>query len=171
MTERALVRRGRIWVFGDHIDTDVIFPTAAFRLPVKEQSALAFSAVRPGWSAEVGEGDLLIAGKGFGTGSARPIGRVLAGCGIAGIVAASANGLCVRNCVNFGMPILQCAEIGSLCREGDTIEVDFDAGVIVNHSRAGTVNRTGGLPSLLSSIVQAGGVIPMLQREGYIERR
>ena len=98
---------GRVWVFGDDINTDLIFPTTAFGLAEQEQPALVFSANRPGWSGQVSEGDFVIAGKNFGTGSGREIGRLLRALGVAGVIAESLNGLGLRNCVAYGMPVLR----------------------------------------------------------------
>ena len=67
---------GRVWKFGDEINTDLIFPHSAFRASPDEQCRLCMSDNRPGWSAQVQPGDILIAGKNFGTGSSRPIGWI-----------------------------------------------------------------------------------------------
>ena len=68
---------GRVWKFGDEINTDLIFPHSAFRASPDEQCRLCMSDNRPGWSDQVRPGDILIAGKNFGTGSSRPGAAVL----------------------------------------------------------------------------------------------
>ena len=68
---------GRVWKFGDEINTDLIFPHSAFRASPDEQCRLCMSDNRPGWSEQVQPGDILIAGKNFGTGSSRPGADVL----------------------------------------------------------------------------------------------
>ena len=68
---------GRVWKFGDEINTDLIFPHSAFRASPDEQCRLCMSDNRPGWSEQVQPGDILIAGKNFGTGSSRPGAAVL----------------------------------------------------------------------------------------------
>ena len=115
----ALVREGRVWIFGDDINTDLIFPNRAFRLPLEEQHRLVFSANRPGWVDEVERGDIVVGGKNFGMGSGRPVGKLLLECGIGGVVAVSVNGLCLRNCVTFGLPALSVPEIAELFEEGE----------------------------------------------------
>ncbi len=164
----ALVREGRVWIFGDDINTDLIFPNRAFRLPLEEQHRLVFSANRPGWVDEVERGDIVVAGKNFGMGSGRPVGKLLLECGISGVVAVSVNGLCLRNCVTFGLPALSVPEIAELFEEGERARVDFVAGRIENLDR-GTTIETRGLPPLFQEIVENGGTIPMLVQEGWIE--
>ena len=63
---------GKVWKFGDEINTDLLFPHSAFGVSPEEQCRLCMSDNRPGWSSQVEKGDILIAGKNFGTGSSRP---------------------------------------------------------------------------------------------------
>lgn len=163
-----LVREGRVWIFGDHVNTDLIFPNRAFRLPEPEQHRLVFSANRPGWVDEVQEGDLIVAGENFGMGSGRPVGRLLRACGIAGLIAESINGLCLRNCIAYSFPAIQCAGIANLFREGQRARVDFVSGEVTNLATGESLHGAG-LPPLFQEIIAAGGTIPMLVREGYIE--
>lgn len=164
----SLIREGRVWKFGDHINTDLIFPNRAFRLSEPEQARLVFSANRPGWVDEVQPGDLIVAGENFGMGSGRQIGRALKACGIEGVVAESMNGLGLRNCVNWSLPALGCLGVSRLFEEGQHARVDYVAGRVTNLTTGATLDTTP-LPSLLVDIVLSGGVIPMLVRDGYIE--
>ncbi len=164
----SLVREGRVWIFGDDINTDLIFPNRAFRLPLEEQHRLVFSANRPGWVDAVEKGDIIVAGNNFGMGSGRPVGLLLSACGIDGVVALSVNGLCLRNCVTFGLPAISASGITELFEEGERARVDFAAGSIENLDR-GTSIETRGLPPLFQEIVENGGTIPMLVQEGWIE--
>jgi 3-isopropylmalate/(R)-2-methylmalate dehydratase small subunit len=168
MTDTSrLVHTGRVWKFGDLVNTDMIMPSAAFRLPKNEQHRLCFEATRPGWASEVRPGDILVAGENFGMGSSRPIGEVLRACGIAGLVAESINGLALRNCVNSSLPAINCPGVAALFEEGDTARIDFLAGRIENVTR-GKALQTTPLAPLLAQIVTAGGVIPMLIKEGCL---
>jgi 3-isopropylmalate/(R)-2-methylmalate dehydratase small subunit len=163
-----LVRTGRVWKFGDQINTDVILPSAAFRLPQSDQHKLVFEALRPGWAAMVNPGDIIVGGHNFGLGSGRPVGAVLRACGIAGLVAESINGLCLRSCVNYSLPGINCAGVSALFEEGDSARIDFLSGRVENLTRGGTLIGQP-LVTLLADIVTAGGVIPMLIREGWLE--
>lgn len=163
-----LTRTGRVWKFGDEINTDLIMPQTAFRLPEAEQRPYVFSAIRPGWNEQVEPGDILIGGKNFGMGSSRPIGAVLRLCGIEGLVADSVNGLCLRTLVNFQLPALSCPGVSEIFEEGDTAHIDYAKGVVQNVTRDRTLTCSP-LPQLLMEIVEAGGILPMLIAEGYVE--
>ena len=164
----ANVIEGRVWKFGDNINTDLIFPNTAFRTPEAEQYKLTFSANRPGWVDAVRPGDLIVGGTDFGMGSGRPSGKVLRECGIAGVVAESVNGLCLRNCVVAGLPAMQCRGVTDLFEEGDIARLDFASGLVTNVTRNRSLQGTS-VPQLLLDIVASGGVLPMLVREGYVE--
>lgn len=168
MSPNALARIGRVWKFGDNINTDLIQPSAAFRLAQTEQHTLVFSGVRPGWIREVSEGDIMIAGRNFGVGSGRPIGALLRACGIVGLVAESLNGLGRRNCINFALPAMECRGITSLFQEGQTASVDFCSGKVENiDTRQCLYGKP--LPPLFQEVVVAGGIVQMLIRGGFIE--
>lgn len=164
----ALQIEGTAWVFGDDINTDLILPGAAFLLPVEEQIKYCFSANRPGWSEQVRPGDIIVAGENFGVGSARPIGNVFSKLGVAGVIAASFNGLGLRNCVNYGIHVLPCPGAAEAISDGDRISVDWEKGV-VGLSAQGTELSGRPLPAALLEIAEKGGVIPILQAEGLLE--
>jgi 3-isopropylmalate/(R)-2-methylmalate dehydratase small subunit len=161
---------GRIWKFGDNINTDLILPNVAFFLSAQEQLKYVFRANRPGWAELVQPGDILIGGKNFGMGSSRPAARNLKNLGLACLVAESINGLFYRNCVNFAFPAMECASIESLLEEGHTAEVDFGNGVVKNLATGNTMTgRT--IPPQLLKIVAAGGIFALLEQEGSIAPR
>ncbi len=162
-----LVFSGRVWKFGDLINTDLIMPSKAFRLPKKEQHTLCFDAVRPNFVKEVKPGDIIVAGENFGMGSSRPIGEVMRGCGIAAVIAESINGLAMRTCVNSSLPAINCIGVSELFNDGDIARVDFLSGKIDNLT-SGKSLQTHPMAPLLAEIVAAGGVIPMLLKDGYI---
>ena len=157
----------RVWTFGDDINTDLILPGFALWQPVAEQPRHCFSANRPGWSAQVLPGDLIVAGRNFGTGSGRPIGQVFAGLKIGGIVAESFNGLGMRNCINAGIPVLPCPGIAGAFKEGEIAEVGWRTGLVRNAGTGATVQGVP-LPVALQQIVEAGGVFAALKKEGFI---
>lgn len=161
-------RRGRVWKFGDSINTDLIFPNTAFRLPVDQQYRSVFAANRPGWVDQVQAGDIVVAGADFGMGSGRPVGRLLRECGIAALLAESINGLCLRNCVTYGFPALSVPGVTDLFEEGDLAAVDFAAGTVRNETRGREIGAAP-LPELFLDLMRAGGSVPMLIAEGWIE--
>lgn len=156
-------------MFGANINTDLIAPHKAMIAPTREERlALVFSANRPGWSAKVQFGDLIVAGENFGAGSGRPAARFLRELGIAGVVAESIAGLFLRNAVNSGLPVLECPDIVAAVREGEVLQVDFGSGAVAPTDQRFTLHGRG-LPSELLEIVEAGGVIARLAKAGYLE--
>ena len=165
----AVTFEGKVWMFGDDINTDLIIPGYALFMPPEEQRRQCFSANRPGWADEVRPGDVLIAGRNFGVGSARAIGDVFVGFGISGIVAESFNGLGLRNCINVGLPVLPCPGITEAFVEGDVAQVDWHVGHVRNVTRGISIEGEP-VPGVLRNIVEAGGVEEMLRNEGYLAR-
>jgi 3-isopropylmalate/(R)-2-methylmalate dehydratase small subunit len=164
----ADIYKGKVWKFGDEINTDLMVPSTSMTLPEKEMPKYCFSANRPGWINQVTKGDIIVAGKNFGIGSSRPGARVIKDTGIACLLAESINGLFLRNCVNFGLPALACKGVYAVFKEGDTAEIDFKQGKIINLT-TGLVLKTTPLPDRLIRIIDAGGLIPMLEGAGYLE--
>src|SRR5262245_43424999 len=161
---------GRVWKFEHDINTDLVIPNFAVLMTVEEQLEHCFSANRPGWVQEVQPGDVLVAGRNFGVGSARNIGAVFHGLGISGVVADSFNGLGLRNCINAGLPSLPCPGVVDVFAEGETAEVDWTTGAVRNVTSGATVagNPT---PPALQDIIHGGGVESVLRAEGYLAAR
>ena len=100
-------------------------------------------------------------------GSSRPAARSLKSLGIACLVAPSINGLFFRNCVNFAFPAMECPGVHDAFQEGEIAEVDFDAAVVRNVTRAVTLEGRK-MPPKLMELVKAGGIYPLLEKEGLI---
>lgn len=159
--------RGRVWKFGDNIDTDQIIPGFAISLPAEEQRKYCFRSLRPGWVDLVERGDIIVAGENFGVGSSRPAARVFKDLGIACVVAESINGLFLRNSINFGLPAMTCRGVAEGFQEGETAEVDWARGNITNLSR-GTQLTSFPMPQSLLDILDVGGILEVLRKQGYI---
>lgn len=159
---------GRVWKFGHDINTDLIMPSYARHASIEEQARAVFAAHRPGWVDQIQRGDFLIAGRNFGVGSSRPGARSLRNAGIACLIANSINGLFFRNCVNFGLLALECPGVWDAFEEGQTAEVkltDFS----VRNCDIRTVLPALAIPEALLSIMQGGGIFPLLEKQGLIE--
>ena len=159
---------GPSWVFGDNINTDLMYPAEAFRASEEERCRLVFGANRPGWSSQVRPGEILVAGSNFGTGSGRPGSKYLKALGIAAIVAESINGLFLRNSVNYALPVMECKGIGQIVKEGERLSVDFDSGLVVNLT-TGASRQAEVLPPMLREILESGGILKRLARDGFID--
>jgi 3-isopropylmalate/(R)-2-methylmalate dehydratase small subunit len=161
---------GKVWKFGDDINTDLVIPNFALLWTHADAAPYCFSANRPGWVDEMSPGDVLIGGRNFGVGSARDIGAVFRILGISGVVAETFNGLGLRNCVNAGLPSLPCAGVSDAFDEGDIAEVDWTVGVVKNLTK-GTTVLGNPIPKGLQEIIDGGGVESMLRAEGYLAAR
>jgi 3-isopropylmalate/(R)-2-methylmalate dehydratase small subunit len=162
--------KARVWKVGDNINTDLILPITAFYLTPEEQVNYVFSANRPGWVRQVEKGDILIGGKNFGMGSSRPAARSLKNLGLSCLVAPYINGLFFRNAVNFAFPALECPGVDDAFDEGDMAEVDVIAASVRNLSK-GIELLAKPLPAPLLAIINAGGIYPLLEKEGSIAPR
>jgi 3-isopropylmalate/(R)-2-methylmalate dehydratase small subunit len=156
---------GRAWVLDDDIDTDQIIPS---RFLVSSDPAElgehAFSDLRPEVADSVAEGDFVVAGENFGSGSSREHAPLsLLGAGIDGVIAESFARIFYRNGINLGLPVLVCPEAGRV-RESDEISVDFVEDAVVNHTR-GESYGADSLPPFLQELVDAGGL------ETYTKRK
>ncbi len=160
--------QARVWKFGDNINTDLILPIQAFYLTPQEQTRFVFNANRPGWVDQVKAGDIIVGGKNFGMGSSRPAARSLKNLGLGCLIAHSINGLFFRNCVNFAFPAMECRGVHDAFAEGDIAEVQFDGACSVRNVTSGKTLEAIGLPSKLLDLVKAGGIYPLLEREGLI---
>ncbi len=167
MAMEVRMLRGRVWKFGNDINTDLIQPVPVLFKPREEQPAFVFSANRPGWAAQVRRGDVIVAGRNFGMGSGRPAAQVLRDLGIGCLLAESINGLFFRNCVNYALPALECAGVQDAFDEGDVAEIDFPQATIRNE-RTGRTLRGQPWPPPLLAILEAGGLMARLEAEGYL---
>jgi 3-isopropylmalate/(R)-2-methylmalate dehydratase small subunit len=158
---------GRVWKFEANINTDVIMPGFTQLLPPAERPQHVFSPNRPGWTKLVQKGDIVVADKNFGTGSSRPAARVLKDLGIGCVLAESINGLFFRSCVNEPFHALEVMGVIDAFQEGDVAEVDFDKATVTN-TRTGQVLQGQIWPDALLKILNAGGVMSLLESEGLL---
>jgi len=164
MTAPAAIE-GRAWMFGDDVDTDQMMPTAVLFSDPARQAAACLSGLRPGWSAAVRDGDILVAGRNFGLGSSRPAPIPLRHLGLACVLAESLATLFFRNCISHGLLALECPGIAAAAVEGARLRIDL-AGWRV-HGPGGAVPITP-VPAPLLALMTGGGILPMLERQGCL---
>lgn len=161
---------GRVWKFGDNINTDLMLPGPLLTASEAEQARAVFGANRPGWVDQVAPGDIIIAGRNFGTGSSRPAARSLRNVGIGALLAESINGLFFRNAVSFGLLVLECAGVDAAFAEGQTAEISIGDWTVRNQ-QTGAVLTVRPVPERLLSLMAGGGIFPILEAEGLIAPR
>jgi methanogen homoaconitase small subunit len=147
--------KGRAWVFGDDVDTDVIIPGKYLR--TKDLSTLAehvLEGIDPQFASKVKRGDVVVAGRNFGCGSSREQAPLaLREAGVAVVVAKSFARIFYRNAINIGLPLVE-ADVS--CSAGDEIEVDLASGAV----RIGdSIIEGTRLPQFLLEILQDGGLV------------
>ncbi|MCD8369037.1 MAG: 3-isopropylmalate dehydratase large subunit [Clostridiales bacterium] len=149
---------GKIWKFGDDIDTDTIIPGRRGTIPtIDEMKKYAFELLKPEFGSTVQPGDILVAGSNFGCGSSREqAATVLSYNGVRCIIAKSLARIFFRNAFNTGILLLQCDGIQDVCEGGDIVTVDVDAQTV---SVNGENFRVGAIPENLFRIVANGGLI------------
>jgi len=147
--------RGKAWIFGDDVDTDVIIPGKYLR--TKDASLWAhhvMEGLRPEFASNVRKGDIVVAGRNFGCGSSREQAPLaLKEAGVAVVVARSFARIFYRNAINIGLPLVE-ADVDA--KEGDAVEVDLSAGTVKVGKR--TYQGTK-LPPFLMEILQDGGLV------------
>ncbi|RIK44596.1 MAG: 3-isopropylmalate dehydratase small subunit [Chloroflexi bacterium] len=152
--------RGRIWKFGDDIDTDVIIPARHLLThDPKELAAHVMEDIDPEFSKKVQEGDIIVAGKNFGCGSSREHAPIaIKGAGVAVVVAKSFARIYYRNSINIGLPLVECPELVDEAEDGDILEIDTTEGAIIN-TRTGKEYSAKPHAPYVQEIVNAGGLI------------
>jgi len=154
---------GCAWIFGDDINTDQLAPGLYLKRPIEEISRHCLETVDPNFAAGAARGDIIVAGRNFGLGSSREqAAEVLRHLGIRAVIAESFGGIFYRNALNFGLYAMACPDALSI-KAGDRISTDPEKGTIHNLTRGETYASTP-LPSELLKIVQAGGLLPFLEK-------
>jgi 3-isopropylmalate/(R)-2-methylmalate dehydratase small subunit len=160
----------RVWVYGDNVNTDLIFPgkyTYTLKTP-EEIAAHALEDLDPTFATHVQPGDVIVGGRNWGNGSSREQGvTALKYAGVNVIIAASFGGLYFRNCINQGVLPIVCPELHRLVKTGDIISIDREA------RRLSVGEHVFEIPPLspsVQAILDGGGLLPMLQRRFAGER-
>lgn len=151
---------GRVFKYGDNVDTDVIIPARYLNSSdPKELATHCMEDIDKEFVNKVSEGDLIVADKNFGCGSSRehaPIAIKAAGVGC--VIAETFARIFYRNAINIGLPIIECPEAAKNISEGDEVEVDFDSGVIINKTK-GESYQGQAFPEFMQKIIRAEGLI------------
>lgn len=163
------VVEGRIWRFGDDVDTDQIIPAEHLvTSDMKILAAHAFEKVRPEFSKKARPGEILVAGSNFGCGSSREHApRALLGIGISCVIAKSFARIFFRNSINIGLPLIE-ADIEAV--DGDILRIDFREGKIINVSNGKTFAFKP-FTGFVRSLIESGGLIPYTKTKLAQERR
>ncbi len=151
---------GRAWIFGNDVDTDQII--SGKYLTLRDPDTMAkhvFESIKPDFSRKVHPGDVLVAGRNFGSGSSREEApALLKKLGLSLIIAQGFSRLFFRNAINIGLPVLESHEAALRVVEGEIVEADLERGIIHNLSRKEDYGASK-LPPFLLDILKAGGAV------------
>jgi 3-isopropylmalate/(R)-2-methylmalate dehydratase small subunit len=163
--------QGRVWKFGDNIDTDLIIPARFLNVSDKDELARnCFADIRPNFKDMIAPGDIIVAGKNFGYGSSREHAPLaLKGAGIGGIIAESFARIFYRNAFNIGLPLVESVEASLSIREGEQISVNLSTGEIENKD-TGKRFIARPIPDFMREIVDAGGLVEYVKKRGLANK-
>jgi len=155
--------QGRVWKFGNNINTDLISPGRYQAATIDEIKEHVLEAVNPRFAKEVRKGDVVVAGKNFGCGSSRESApRALKALGLEAVVAESFARIFYRNAVAIGLPVLACPSIHQSFEEGETLELDLEKAQVRNLNR--NISLQGKpLPPEMRDVLKKGGITPLLK--------
>jgi len=158
---------GKVWCFGDNIDTDLII--AARYLNSSDPHHLAKYVMEdadPDFASKVQPGDIVVAGENFGCGSSREHAPIaLKAAGVAAVIAPTFARIFYRNAFNMGLPIFELPNASDI-KEGELVSIDLDAGTIDNIDKEKTYNFTP-IPPFMQELLADGGLMNFAKKEAH----
>lgn len=158
--------QGRVFKYGDNVDTDVIIP--ARYLNSSDPAELAthcMEDIDKDFVKNVNKGDIIVADKNFGCGSSREHAPIaIKASGVSCVIAETFARIFYRNAINIGLPIIECPEAAKGIEAGDEVHIDFDSGVITNKTK-GTSFQGQAFPPFMQKIIQAEGLVNYINQK------
>lgn len=167
-----MIYKGQVWKFGDHVDTDVIIPARYLTSSdPRELGKHCLEDADPQFVRKIKKGDILVAGKNFGSGSSREHAPIaLKAAGISCVIAISFARIFYRNAFNMGLPILESLEASEAIGPGDSLVVDTDTGIIADRT-TGEKFQAQPIPPFMQELVRDGGLIEHIKKQVKSEKR
>ena len=157
--------KGKVFKYGDNVDTDVIIPARYINTSDAAELALhCMEDIDTEFVKNVSKGDIIVAGWNFGCGPSRehaPL--VIKENGTGCVIAKSFARIFYRNAINIGMPILECEKAAEEIENGDNVSIDFDTGVITNHT-TGKSYTAQPFPEFIQNIIKKGGLLASIEK-------
>lgn len=152
--------QGKVFKYGDNVDTDVIIPARYLNTASHaELAAHCMEDIDKDFIKKAKPGDIIVAKKNFGCGSSREHAPIaIKACGISCVIASTYARIFYRNSINIGMPILECPEAAEDIQAGDEVSVDFDTGLISNLT-TGKTYQAQPFPPFIQNIIEKGGLL------------
>mgnify|MGYP000490154099 CR=1 FL=1 len=155
-----MLASGKVFKYGDNVDTDVIIPARYLNSSDPAELALhCMEDIDKDFVNKVKKGDIMVGGKNFGCGSSREHAPIaIKASGISCVIAETFARIFYRNSINIGLPIMECPEASREIKEGDEVEVDFDSGIITDKT-TGKTYKGQAFPPFMQKIINAEGLI------------
>ncbi len=161
---------GKVFKYGDNVDTDVIIPARYLNSTSPAELAKhCMEDIDPAFATTVNPGDIIVGGANFGCGSSREHAPIaIRAAGVACVIAPSFARIFYRNSINIGFPILECPEAAAAINNGDTISVDFATGKI-HDDTTGQDFQAAAFPAFIGRIIEHDGLLPYLKARQDVE--
>jgi len=161
--------KGKVWRYGDNIDTDVIIPARYLNsFDPAELASHCMVDIDETFAQKVQPGDLMVGGKNFGCGSSREHAPIaIKASGVPVVIAASFARIFYRNGINIGLPLLEIGDAVEKIKAGDVLQVDTAAGTVKNLT-TGDIFKAHPLPGFVQDIARAGGLIHYIKEKGSL---
>ena len=158
--------KGKVWKFGDDVDTDVIIPARYLNTSDPEELARhLMEGLDRDFPYKVKAGDILVAGKNFGCGSSREHAPIaIKAAGIQAVIAKSFARIFYRNAFNIGLPIFESFDASEKIQEADELEIDADRGIIKNMTRQEEY-KANPIPQFMQELIGAGGLVEWTKKK------
>ena len=157
---------GKVFKFGDNVDTDVIIPARYLNSSDPKELALhCMEDIDKEFVNKVSAGDIIVAEKNFGCGSSREHAPIaIKAAGVSCVIAETFARIFYRNAINIGLPIIECKEAALEIKAGDEVEVNFDPGVITDKT-TGKSFQGQAFPPFMQKIIDCGGLVNYINQK------
>lgn len=161
-----MTTEGKVFKYGDNVDTDVIIPARYLNVSSGEELAkYCMIDIDESFTSRVQPGDIIVAGKNFGCGSSREHAPLAIKCaGVGCVIAPSFARIFYRNAINIGMPIMECAEAAEEINAGDEVSIDFGKGIITDKT-TGKTYQSEPFPEFMQKIIDNGGLVKYVSKQ------
>lgn len=151
---------GKVFKFGDNVDTDVIIPARYLNnTDPKDLAAHCMEDIDKDFINNVKKGDIIVANKNFGCGSSREHAPIaIKAAGVSCVIAETFARIFYRNSINIGLPIIECPEAAEQINSGDIVNIDFDSGIITDET-TGQKFKGQAFPAFMQKIIDCGGLV------------
>lgn len=160
--------KGKVFKYGDNIDTDVIIPARYLNTSdAKELASHCMEDIDQSFIGKVKAGDIMVGGKNFGCGSSREHAPIaIKESGISCVIASTFARIFYRNAINIGLAILECEEASQKIQNGDEVEIDFETGIITNITKNETYKAMP-FPDFVQSIIDQNGLVNAVKNNKF----